>query len=67
VDRTGRGDRKLLRPFEQGFAAFDIDLVAAPLTTYSRRGDWLAHIAAGITCAALAWRGTRWLRRRSHR
>ena len=53
VDRTGRSGI-WIEPFTRGFVAREIAVPAhAPLTFYTRHGEWLAHIAAIITALAI--------------
>ena len=53
IDRNGRVDQ-WLPPFQQGFATRAVKVPADPaLTFYTRHGDWLAHLAAILTAAAI--------------
>ena len=59
IDRHGRVDRTgrtgiWIEPFTRGFVAREIAVPAhAPLTFYTRHGEWLSHLAALITTAAI--------------
>lgn len=53
VDAQGRVT-PWLKPFEQGFAAREIRVpTAAPLSFYTRHGDWFSHLAMLATAAIL--------------
>lgn len=54
IDRNGRLDQ-WLKPFQQGFATRTVNVPAnAPLTFYTRNGEWLAHLAAALTIFTIA-------------
>lgn len=64
VERTGRVDRGRLQNFEQGFTPFTIAVpLTRELTFYTRHGDWVGHVSAGITVALMGM--LVWKRRRS--
>jgi apolipoprotein N-acyltransferase len=54
--------------YQQGFAAREIRVpVNAPVTFYTRHGDWLSHLSIGLIVAALAFTTVRQLRSRAER
>jgi apolipoprotein N-acyltransferase len=60
IDRHGHVDH-WLRPFQQGFAARQVDVPsAAVLSFYTRHGDWFAQLASVVTLLAMVRR--RWQR-----
>ncbi|HEX8313262.1 MAG TPA: apolipoprotein N-acyltransferase [Chthoniobacteraceae bacterium] len=64
VDTFGRVNRGSLGPFQQGFAAFSIDVpVTQSLTFYTRNGELVAYISTAVTVLILAT----WLIRRRRR
>ena len=53
VDSRGRVDL-WLKPFQQGFAAREVRVpTTAPLTFYTRHGDWFSHLAILVTAVVL--------------
>jgi apolipoprotein N-acyltransferase len=63
IDTGGRVSRGGLRNFEQGFTPFEIMVPKhAPVTVYTRFGDWLGWVSSGITlalCGAIVLRRRR--------
>lgn len=56
IDRHGHVDH-WLRPFQQGFAARNVNVPKAPeLTFYTRHGDWIAHVSTGVILIAMVRR-----------